>query len=225
MSLINDALRRAKQARPEQPAPTTPNLPFRPVELEAQPARRGVGLLLPVSLAVVALLTLLFLWELLKRESSRAPSQSKGELAVAARTLPPSEPATAEPPAVTSSPEPVALGSGRLKSVSEKPSPAPVNSTSPNLALTQGTSGTSSVASGEDSVETNSAAATEPAPPTPAPLKLQSIVFNPKRPSAMINGRVVFLGDRIRDLRVIAIHRDYVSLAGGGRTNLLSLEP
>ncbi len=41
----------------------------------------------------------------------------------------------------------------------------------------------------------------------------------------MINGRVVFVGDRIRDLRVVAIHRDDVVLIGGGRTNLLSLEP
>ena len=60
----------------------------------------------------------------------------------------------------------------------------------------------------------------------PPPLKLQSIVFNPRSPSALINGRVLFIGDRIRDLRVTAIRRDEVVLTGVGRTNLLlSLEP
>lgn len=70
--------------------------------------------------------------------------------------------------------------------------------------------------------DTNSAVATEPAPP---PLKLQGIVYNPRRPSALINGRVVFVGDRIRDLKISAIHADNVVLTGVGRTNLLNLEP
>ena len=56
-------------------------------------------------------------------------------------------------------------------------------------------------------------------------LKLQGIVFNPRRPSALINGRVMFVGDRVRDLRITAIHPGDVVLTGPGRTNILSLEP
>ena len=41
----------------------------------------------------------------------------------------------------------------------------------------------------------------------------------------MINGRILFIGDRIRDLRVTAIHQDYVALAGAGKSTVLSLEP
>ena len=41
----------------------------------------------------------------------------------------------------------------------------------------------------------------------------------------MINGRVIFLGDRVREYRVLRIRPDEVVLAGTGRTNVLSLEP
>jgi hypothetical protein len=41
----------------------------------------------------------------------------------------------------------------------------------------------------------------------------------------MINGRIMFVGDRIRDLRLAAIRPGDVLLIGAGRTNLLSLEP
>jgi hypothetical protein len=70
------------------------------------------------------------------------------------------------------------------------------------------------------SAETNHPAITEA-----APLKLQGIVFNPKRPSALINGKVMFVGDKIRDLAIITIRPAEVVLAGSGRTNLLSLDP
>jgi hypothetical protein len=72
--------------------------------------------------------------------------------------------------------------------------------------------------------DTNHAAAAEPSTAA-SPLKLQGIVFNPRRPSALINGRVMFVGDRVRDLRITAIHPDDVVLAGANRTNVLSLEP
>ena len=73
--------------------------------------------------------------------------------------------------------------------------------------------------------DTNHVSIVDVAPPAPPPLKLQSIIFNPKTPSAMINGRVVFVGDRVRDLHVAAIHRDEVVLTSRGRTNTLSLDP
>jgi len=44
MSLINDALRRAKEAQKDAPLPTSRDLPFRPVEPALQRARRGLVL-------------------------------------------------------------------------------------------------------------------------------------------------------------------------------------
>ena len=58
------------------------------------------------------------------------------------------------------------------------------------------------VADAQDSEATNAALAVAPEPPKPAPLRLQAILFNPKRPSAMISGKTVFIGDKLGDLRV-----------------------
>jgi len=54
-------------------------------------------------------------------------------------------------------------------------------------------------------------------------LKLQGIVFNPQRPSALVNGRTVFIGDRVREMRVVAISMATLTLSGAGQTNVLSL--
>ena len=63
------------------------------------------------------------------------------------------------------------------------------------------------------------APAAEPAPS----LRLQAIIFNPRRPSALISGRTVFLGDKFGELRVTRISPTSVTLSGPGRTNLLEL--
>lgn len=203
MSLINDALRRAKQAQLDTPpADPAPVAQFRPVEPSVQPARHGLGLMLPISLTLVALLALLLLWELSKRGSSPSP--------VAAHMLPseqsaPTPPAEASPLPAT---PPVMSTTGSVKPTIAN---APDNSANTNAAATI-----------SDATDTNQVANAEP---PPAPLKLQSIVYSPQRASAMINGRVVFVGDHVRDLKVTAIHRDDVVLIGAGRTNLLSLDP
>jgi hypothetical protein len=54
-------------------------------------------------------------------------------------------------------------------------------------------------------------------------LKLQGVVYNPRRPSAVISGKTLFIGDRIRDFRVVAISQESVTLTGAGQTNVLSL--
>jgi hypothetical protein len=68
---------------------------------------------------------------------------------------------------------------------------------------------------------TNSAPTAEPELPKPPPLKLQGIVFS-KRPSAVINGKTFFVGDRLREFRVVAITPETAILTSGGRTNVLS---
>jgi len=52
---------------------------------------------------------------------------------------------------------------------------------------------------------------------------LQAIVYSSTRPSAMIGGRTLFVGDKLGDMRVLAIDRDSATLAGLGQTNVLTL--
>ena len=186
MSLINEALKRARQV----PVAPAPELHFRPVE--APPAaRRTFGLMLPVVLAGVALVALLLVWQLSHRSAS-----SDGNPAVASVTEP--TPAAITPPA-DSAP-------AQTSKLPTAASPAPVPD-SPAAAATA----------------TNAAPAAEPPPPPPPPLKLQGVVYNPQKPSALINGRTVFIGDRVRDFRVVAISSGTATLVGAGQTNVLSL--
>jgi len=59
-------------------------------------------------------------------------------------------------------------------------------------------------------------------PPKPAVLRLQSIIYG-SRPSAMIAGKFLFVGDSIQGHQVIAIDKETVTLVGDGQTNILSL--
>jgi hypothetical protein len=67
---------------------------------------------------------------------------------------------------------------------------------------------------------TNAPVAVEPAKPA---LKLQAILFNPTRPSVMISGKTLFVGDRVGEYQVSEIHRDSAKLTGSEPTNVLIL--
>jgi len=220
MSLINDALRRAKQAQPAPSAPSPSTL--RPVEQPPQSNRHGA--LLPVSLGAVALLILLSVWMLSRRDGSSGPAQPHSSLAVAARTLPQPDttPVASEPDAQPAAATATVSTAGGAATLSKSgPETTPVSK-----EQSAGSASGATVPSGSaEPIDTNHLVTAEPPMPALPPLKLQGITFNPKRPSAMINGRVVFIGDKVRDLRVMTIRRDEVVLAGSGQTNALSLEP
>ena len=59
-------------------------------------------------------------------------------------------------------------------------------------------------------------------PPQPE-LKLQGIFFNPRSPSAVVNGRTLYVGDRVGGLSVTAITPKAVTLTSKTLTNVLSL--
>jgi hypothetical protein len=191
MSLINDALKRAKAAQQQVSAPP-PDLPLRPVEPGHQHARHTLGLLLPVALALVALLALFLVWQWAQ---TRPPA---GLTEITARAAVPAAPAqpdwSAQPP---SAPAPAAV-----------PVAAPA---APPLA------------DDRETEPTNAAPVAAPATPKPAPLRLQGILFNPRRPSAMINGKTVYVGEKLGPLRVAAIDRETATLIGPSQTNILSL--
>lgn len=73
-------------------------------------------------------------------------------------------------------------------------------------------------------VEPTPAPVVPPAPPALPPLRLQAVFYTPPRPSAMIGGETVRVGDSVRDLQVVAIGSTSILLVGAGRTNFLTLE-
>ncbi len=225
MSLINEALKRAKQAHSQNLPPKASVPPMRPVEPEQPAPAKGFGAVVPIGLAVVAVAGILIFFLIWKRDSSSGSSVASVPLPVAART-PEREPAaSATRPSNASASVTTANAASTPVSMAEEHSPAAPMGTPHSLAAS-GSGATNPTIPAAESVDSNHlAGAAGPSTPAPAPLKLQSIVFNPRRPSAMINGHIVFVGDHIRELQVMAIHRDDVLLVGGGNTNLLSLDP
>ena len=63
---------------------------------------------------------------------------------------------------------------------------------------------------------------TPPAPPPPA-FKLQGIYWRPTRPSAVVNGKTVYVGDRVESARVTAIDQEGVTITVNGESRTLLL--
>ena len=221
MSLINDALRRAKEAQQPAAPPPTSNLQFRPVDPAQAPSRRGLGLMLPVVAGVMALLALLLVWQLAGRHEVAGP-------VVASAKTPPAAPAIAAEPAasaqeavVASAPAPVTASKADSQPASQL-SPANRAAEAPaNDAAASETDASAAEADGGDT--TNAPAVTAPPAPKPAPLRLQAIVFDPARPSAMVSGKTLFVGDRLGEFRVKAIDQESLTLVSAGQTNILTL--
>ncbi|HEX5220315.1 MAG TPA: hypothetical protein VFZ59_12160 [Verrucomicrobiae bacterium] len=167
MSLVNDALKRAKQAQQENPPPN-PELAFRPVEPlnEGQPGSPLLFFGAFVGLVLVIAAAGFLIWAVTNK---RGP-----DLHVEARP-------GAEPVPAVVAPQPIVT-------------PPVVTNVQPEI------------------VE----------PPKPE-LKLQGIFFSPTRPSAVVNDRTVYVGDRVSGLHVRAITPQAVVLTSATETNVLSL--
>ena len=236
MSLINDALKRAKTAHQQIPPSTSIGPQLKPVEPQS-PARHAVGLMMPIAFAVVALLAVLLVWGLSKSRSAAdltpVRAQSSPAQNASAQATPLSETDTLTPARTTTS---SGTASNAVSNpVSEKQSipavaktPVPVDSQA-NLANAPDTNHDIAAASAGTNNSGNTASAStnvgssELASTNPPPLKLQGVVFDPKRPSAVISGRTLFVGDRIRQMRVTAITADTAVLVGAGHTNVLTM--
>jgi hypothetical protein len=168
--------------------------------------------MLPAAFAVVALLVLLFLWQYSQRDAAR---KAAAPVPQTAATTSPQTHQRATQPTMTASPVPSATA-------------VPANST------TAQTGSNPSVAAGTTqqmpapptltaNTDSNAPALVIQAPPKPAPLRLQGIVFNPASPSAMISGKTVFVGDKLGEMRVVAINQLSATLVGNGETNVLTL--
>jgi hypothetical protein len=198
MSLINDALRRAKAVEQNAPAPTHTELRFRPVDCNVIPRRsnaRWYLLGLIILLVGAGFIAFQFVGE--KNPFKLSPAQP-----VQARST--------VDPAPVSVPPPVAQ-------VAPVPQPAQVSSPAlPAAVLSSALAQTNlSVATAETAVA--------PAAPKAVELKLQAIVFNPRNPSAMINGKTFFVGDKVGDFRLAAVDQETATLVKAGKTNVLAL--
>ena len=204
MSLINDALKRANQARQQNPFSAGPVAPLQPVDDAAGPKwffRAVIGLLLLMSLGLSGW----FFWQ-----GSRADGRSQ-------RVTPVSDSSTATPSTSPSTAEslaqhqPIKVSTNiivRTNTVAPAQS-VETNSSAP-LEVTQGAAPTN--------------IALPAVPPSPfADLKLQSIIFREDKPAALINGELLVAGEKVRGARILKIERESVTVERGGETNELWL--
>lgn len=217
MSLINDALKRAKQAQQKQPPPATAGAPLRAVEAP-RPARASRSLLLPVLLAallmLVAVLVAVFVLVI-----GRGSGRNQMAKPVSPQTTPTStQPAAAKPTVVALPPKPTTETPAVAAAKVAAPPPKPVV-TNPVVPVAE-TPPAQTVAK----VEPPKPPAVVNVPPPPPLPKLQGILFNPARPTALFNGKSVIVGGRIGEYTVVSITRQAVAVERAGRTNLLTME-
>jgi len=207
MSLINDALKRAKQAHKDNPPPT-PDLQFRPPD-PAQRRSSGPPMLLIVAVVVVfALIGLFVVVALRKREP--VPS-----VANARQTSTPVMQTTAVPAANSGS-------AAALTRQTTQTNPAPTVALS-RASIEAATLSNLFASSASTDAATNVTTVADSTPPKPAVPKLQGIFYRPERPSAVINGKNVYVGSRVGELQVLAITQESVTIASATQTNVLSL--
>src|SRR2546430_16146046 len=101
MSLINDALKRAKQAQQQGRPSASPTLEFRPVEPVQQRGRR-LDWVAPAVVALVAVFALVFMWPWSAKNPAAKFTGSKSQLVVAGKEI--ATPAPAAPVAITPAP-------------------------------------------------------------------------------------------------------------------------
>lgn len=212
MSLINDALRRASQAKPPPPPPDSePEPPLRPVEYR-RPSR------LPVFLSPVVLLVLgLAGWFFFKGWQAERVAKSTGNnLPVAARELAREESTrqtqqdTIKPP--RSSQSGTEQVSGQRNPVGIGPSGAALAGIGPPPATNIAPASNAPVV------------VVEPPKPTFPLVRLQGVFYRPNNPSVVLNGKTVLVGAKVAGAKVMEITRDSVTLEWNGETKVLTLE-
>jgi cytoskeletal protein RodZ len=190
MSLINDALKQARQS--QQPNQTDGQPPLRPVA----PAPRGAANWL-LALVVIALVgaAAFFIW--LALAGHKTPPAKAPEIPAAQTVV--SQPAAAQP---------VAAKPAVAPAVAPVP-PAVVRDTNPPAVVR---------VTNAPAVKKTVAAV----PLSTADIKLQGIIYDAK-PWAIVNGKTVYVGDRVGGFRVVEISPDSITLEGpdGSRQKLV----
>lgn len=203
MSLINDALNRAKQAQQKNPPPPAPGAPLRPVE-SARPRSSAPGLWWPIAVALLLVMAGAgVIWLAVARAEARKlvakGTNSKPAEQAAVATTPKPVPSEARPQLAPVAPP------------KSSPAPSPAGVAAPaEASLGRGPLAT-----------TNVPAVVAEAPP--ALPKLQGIFYRPDRPSALLNGKTMLIGGRSGEFLVVAITQHSVTVVRAGQTNVLSM--
>ena len=211
MSLINDALKRAKQGQQQNPFGGQPIRPLQPADYAARsnyPLRFALAVLLVAPLALSGW----FFWKWW-RSSGESHQTAGGE----------STTASAEKSKTSAKPAPrkqlIKVSTNivvRTNLIGSPQSEALAQAVSSNSLISAPQTNAAALAP-----PTNVAA---PAPPSPfADLKLQSIIFSEDKRAAGINGELLYVGDDIRGARVMRIDRQSVTVERNGETNVLRL--
>ena len=209
MSLINDALRKAKHSRPPAPSAEVTQA-LRPIEGAVKPVR--TALLLPA-----VILCLLVVGGVLIGLALNQRSVSTVVTVNAREGAPPPLPKTVvdEVPAQQLQPSPSSKPK-EMASISVADTPQPTVTPTPAAASAVATNaGTETAAVQQETVAA--------IPPKPAVPVVRGIFFNPTRPSAVLNSKTVFVGDMVAGFRVMTITRDTVTVESEGATNVLTL--
>lgn len=196
MSLINDALRRTQDQTQAETPPRLADLEMRPLETGLGSAARSERprMLIWVVVAIVVVANVA-LFALFKTVKSRQPVEAR--MAAEGRTHP-AEPGVKSPPPVD--PSTIVADSGAVL----PPTP-------------ESGAATASVPQSAEAIEAVSGV------PEAPEFRLQTIVTHPTQPSAMINNRVVFVGDRVEGYTVLAIDKDEVTLQQDAHEVVVSL--
>jgi len=210
MSLINDALKRAKQGQQQNPFGGQPIRPLQPADYAARsnyPLRFALAVLLVAALALSAW----FFWKWW-RSTGESHRTAGGESTTAAENSKTSAKPVQRKQLIKVSTNIVV----RTNLVGSPQSEAPAQAASSNSLISAPQTNAAALAP-----PTNVAA---PAPPSPfADLKLQSIIFSEDKRAAGINGELLYVGDDIRGARVMRIDRQSVTVERNGETNVLRL--
>jgi hypothetical protein len=200
MSLINDALKRAKENRPPPPpplpaAPVTP--PLSPVS-ESEGTPRATRWLLPVIVVVLLAIAAGAILAFIGRSPANGKVENTDSPDVVARAITRDPPAPVAP-APTAAPAPVAAIPTPIVEPSSGPAAGVIpKSAAPDAKPEMADKGTLP--------KVGPATNVVGAPVVVVPnLRLQGVVFHPTRPSVMINGRTLFIGDKLDGYEVVRI--------------------
>lgn len=246
MSLINDALKRANEQKAKQVTAEELGSTMQIVE-----GRPDDTKLWPIALFAILLVGALWLgWSGLHSSSSFTPTTAANPTEVNARGLgsenspAATEPgATADQAASLSSPPPgpelaasaaeparaPEVPSNRSRSTPEVPrsvaaapaaaAPAPVVANVPVVTKPEAAPTPSSSPSPAAAAPASSTSQTATSFPQ---LTLQGIYYRPARPSAVINSKTVYVGDRVQQAKILAIDRHEVTVQWNNEVHVLA---
>lgn len=148
--------------------------------------------------------------------SSSASTTPKSAAPTLATTTPAAAAKTPGVNSATASSESVATGTSRENALS--------NPSTASSAAPAANAGTVSSVSSRATAATAATAAQEPPANTFPRLVLQGIYYRPARPSAVINSKTVYIGDRVSQAKVLSIDRHEVTVQWNNEVHVLAFQ-